>query len=230
MPKDQSPTIAALVPMRHTSERVPGKNYRDLAGVPLFHHILSTLQACPEIGDIVVDTDSSTLMDSLREHFHDVTILERPEHLRAVEVPMNDILLHDTQQVQADFYLQTHSTNPLMRPKTISTAIKTFFEKYPDNDSLFSVTPLQTRLYDQDGQAINHNPAELLRTQDLAPIYEENSCLYIFTRQTLETRGHRIGKTPLMFPIDPADAWDIDEEIDFHIADLLMHLRQNDSS
>lgn len=227
MTNNPSPTIAALVPMRHTSERVPGKNYRDLAGKPLFHHILKALQDCPAISEIVVDTDSPTLIDGLEEHFPDVTILERPEQLRASDIPVNDILLHDTQQVQADFYLQTHSTNPLLRSETISAAIKTFLENYPANDSLFSVTPLQTRLYDQHGQAINHNPTELLRTQDMPPIYEENSCLYIFSRQTLETHNHRIGETPRMFPIDPSEAWDIDEELDFQIADFLMHLRQN---
>ena len=227
MTNNPSPTIAALVPMRHISERVPGKNYRDMAGKPLFHHILTALQACPEIHEIVVDTDSPTVMDGLREHFPDVTLLDRPKNLRGSEIPMNDILLHDTAQVQADFYLQTHSTNPLLRPETISTTIQTFLDKYPDNDSLFSVTPLQTRLYDADGKAINHNPAELRRTQDLPPIYEENSCVYIFTRQTLETHGHRIGTSPIMFPIDPAEAWDIDEEIDFHIADFLMRLRQS---
>ena len=220
-----SPRIAALVPMRHTSERVPAKNYRELAGKPLFHHILTTLGGCPEIAEIVVDTDSPTLKDGLHEHFPAITLLERPEHLRAGEVPMNDILLHDTSQVQADVYLQTHSTNPLLRSETVSAAIKTFLENYPAHDSLFSVTPLQTRLYDQAGLPINHDPSELLRTQDLAPIYEENSCLYLFTRATLESRNHRIGASPLMFPIDPAEAWDIDEELDFQIVDFLMRLR-----
>ena len=224
---ESNPRIVALVPMRHTSERVPGKNYRDLAGKPLFHHILSTLQACPEISEVVVDTDSATVMAGLREHFPAVTILERPDHLRAGDIPMNDILLHDTSQVQADFYLQTHSTNPLLRAETISAAIKTFLKSYPANDSLFSVTSLHTRLYDSDGQPVNHNPAELLRTQDLPPIYEENSCLYIFTRDTLVSRNNRIGESPFMFSIDPVEAWDIDEELDFKIADFLMRLRHN---
>ena len=119
------------------------------------------------------------------------------------------------------------TTNSLLRSETISDAIKTFLEKYPANESLFSVTSLQTRLYDADGKTINHNPAELVRTQDLPPIYEENSCIYIFTQATLKTHNHRIGENPIMFPIDPAEAWDIDDELDFQIADFLMRLRQN---
>jgi len=64
-----NPRIVALVPMRDTSERVPGKNYRPLAGWPLFHHILLALHACPELADIVVDTDSLTIKQGLADHF-----------------------------------------------------------------------------------------------------------------------------------------------------------------
>jgi CMP-N-acetylneuraminic acid synthetase len=214
--------LVALVPMRHHSQRVPGKNYRMLAGKPLFHHIVETLLAVPQITQVLVDTDSDPVMNGLRQHFPQVQIINRPEHLRADDVPMNDILIYDTEQVSADFYLQTHSTNPLLKPETVSHAIQTLMTNYPDHDSLFSVTRLQTRLYDQEGRAINHDPTVLIQTQDLPPVYEENSCLYIFTHETLLKRHHRIGEKPLMFEIDAAEAWDIDEELDFSITDFLL--------
>lgn len=214
--------LTALVPMRHHSQRVPGKNYRPLAGKPLFHHIIETLLNVPEIDEIVVDTDSQAVMDGLQQHFPQVHIIDRPEHLRADDVPMNDILIHDTAQFPANFYLQTHSTNPLLKPETVSRAIKSFLADYPKWDSLFSVTRLQTRLYDQHGRAINHDPTVLIQTQDLPPVYEENSCLYIFTRENLLQRHHRIGVTPIMFEIASDEAWDIDEELDFSICDFLL--------
>jgi len=214
--------LAALVPMRHHSQRVPGKNYRLLAGKPLFHHIIETLLAVPEIETVMVDTDSEPVMDGVRRLFPTVKLIQRPEHLRADDVPMNEILLHDTAQVDADFYLQTHSTNPLLKAETISRGVKTFFDEYPKYDSLFSVTRWQTRLYFQDGRAINHNPLELIQTQDLPPVYEENSCLYLFTRENLARKKHRIGDKPFMFEIDKSEAWDIDEELDFEITDFLM--------
>ncbi|KAA3642752.1 MAG: acylneuraminate cytidylyltransferase family protein [Chloroflexi bacterium] len=220
-------TIAALVPMRHSSERVPGKNYRPMAGKPLFHHIIATLQKVPEIGQIVVDTDSSTIMDGLQEHFPEVVRLERPAHLRDGEIPMNEVLLHDTAQVEADFYLQTHSTNPLLRAETISKAIQAFLKNQPEADSLFAVTPMQTRLYWEGGKAINHNPTELLRTQDLPPVFEENSCIYIFSRAILVEHNHRIGPKAMMFPIDPDEAWDIDEELDFEVVEFLLEKRRS---
>ena len=217
----QDPTIVALVPMRHVSERVPGKNYRSFAEKPLYRHIVSQLLQCDPISGVVIDTDSPVIRDDARKHFPEVILIDRPEHLRDGKVPMNAVLLHDVQAVQADFYLQTHSTNPLLQAATITRAIRFFFDRYPEYDSLFSVSRLQVRLWDHDTRAINHDPSVLLRTQDLAPVYEENSCLYIFTRQSLESRNNRIGKRPLMFEIDRHEAWDIDEEIDFIISEFL---------
>jgi CMP-N-acetylneuraminic acid synthetase len=218
------PEIAALVPMRHHSQRVTGKNYRPLAGQPLYYYILKSLLACPEISLVVVDTDSPPIMDGLRKHFPTVQLLERPIHLRADTVSMNEILEYDTSQVQADYYLQTHSTNPLLRPATISRAIQSLLSHLPDYDSLFSVTKLQVRLWDQSGHAINHDPAILLQTQDLPPVYEENSCIYIFSRNSLLRHHNRLGEHPLMFEIAAAEAWDIDDELDFSIAEFLMQL------
>ncbi len=218
--------LVALVPMRHHSQRVPEKNYRPLAGKPLFHHIIETLQSVPEIEQILVDTDSDPVMNGLRQHFPKVKVVNRPENLRADTVSMNEILMYDTAQVEADFYLQTHSTNPLLKPETVSRAIQTFLANYPEYDSLFSVTRLQTRLYDQLGRALNHNPAVLIQTQDLPPVFEENSCLYIFTRQNLASKRHRLGDRPFMFEMDADEAWDIDEELDFEICNFLLSKRK----
>jgi CMP-N-acetylneuraminic acid synthetase len=214
--------FVALVPMRHHSQRVPGKNYRPLAGKPLFHYIVTSLLACPEIAQVVVDTDSQPVMEGLRQFFPSVRVIDRPAELRADTISMNEILLYDTRQVPADTYLQTHSTNPLLRAETISRAIRTFRENTPAYDSLFSVTRLQSRLWGKDGRPLNHDPAVLLQTQDLPPVYEENSCLYIFTPENLAKRRNRLGERPLMFPIEAAEAWDIDEELDFVIADFLL--------
>jgi CMP-N-acetylneuraminic acid synthetase len=227
--QDNMPQLAALVPMRHHSQRVPGKNYRPLAGRPLFHYIIETLLNVPQIGQVVVDTDSEPVMEGLRQNFPQVKIINRPEHLRADDIAMNEILKHDTAQVEAGFYLQTHSTNPLLRPETVSRAIQAFLTNSPTCDSLFSVSRLQTRLYDQFGHALNHDPAVLIQTQKLPPVYEENSCLYLFTRENLLKRNHRIGAHPFMFEMDARESWDIDEELDFAVCEFLINRKGSSS-
>jgi CMP-N-acetylneuraminic acid synthetase len=214
--------LVALMPMRHNSERIPGKNYRPFGdGRPLFHHMVDVMRQCPQIEKIVIDTDSPDIAEQCADKYPEVLVLERPAHLRAGTTPMNDVLLRDIAEVESEFYLQTHSTNPLLRPETLSKAIDTFFANYPVYDSMFSVTRMQTRYWDSLARAVNHNPNILLRTQDLPPIYEENSCLYIFERDTLMSRHNRIGSRPYMFEIERVEAADLDEEIDFLVADLI---------
>ncbi len=220
--------FVALVPMRHESERVPGKNFRTFAGHPLFHHIVRSLQDCTLIDEIVIDTDSRTITEDAKTSFPKIRIIDRPEHLKSGMLPMNDVLLHDVSQVGADFYLQTHSTNPLLTSSTISRAIEMFLDNFPERDSLFSVNRIQARLWNEDGEAINHDVEILKRTQDLEPVFEENSCIYIFTRDSLEKHGNRIGSNPVMFEVDPIEAWDIDVESDFAIAEFIYRKRESD--
>jgi CMP-N-acetylneuraminic acid synthetase len=211
--------------MRHHSERVPGKNFRLLGGRPLYEHILAALEGCPEIGRIVVDTDSPVIMEGVAREFPRVTLVERPEHLRGGEVPTNEVLLHDVEVVPGRFYLQTHCTNPFLTPSTVSRAVRAFWESYPQFDSLFSVTRLQKRLWDEHVRPLNHDPAVLLRTQDLPPLFEENSCIYLFERSTLLSRRSRLGARPQFFAMDALEAWDIDEEADFAFAEVLIRMR-----
>ena len=144
----------AIVPMRHNSERVPGKNYRPLAGIPLYHHVIRTLSAVPEIDLIVIDTDSEFIIADCAEHFPEVQVLLRPEHLRDGAIAMNDVLLNTLDQVDADIALQTHSTNPFLKTETVSAALKLFTEPGHDFDSVFSVTRLQARLWDGQTRAV----------------------------------------------------------------------------
>lgn len=219
--------LTALMPMRHSSERVKGKNYRPFGdGRPLFQHMLDVLVACPGIDKIVIDTDSPTVKDICAAQYPQVQVLDRPEHLRDGAIPMNNILLHDINQVDSQFYLQTHSTNPLVTRDTVQRAIDTFMQVVPIYDSLFSVTKVQTRLWDPLARAVNHNPNILLRTQDLPPLFEENSCLYIFDKQTLVERRNRLGLRPYMFEMDPFEAVDIDNEINFQVAEAIFHAQR----
>ena len=217
--------VVALVPMRHRSERIPGKNYRPLLGRPLYAYILETLLQVPEIDLVVVDTDSPVIWEGVTRDFPQVHLLERPAHLRDGRVSMNEVIAYDVAQVEAEVYLQTHSTNPLLRAATVRQALQRFQEVYPTYDSLFSVTRMQTRLWDAEGRPINHDPARLLRTQDLPPVYEENSCLYVFRRDVFLRRKNRIGQRPYLFDIPPEEAVDIDEPLDWAIAECLLRRR-----
>jgi len=217
-------SVVALVPMRHCSERVPGKNYRPFNGRPLFHHIVSTLMAVERVVEIVIDTDSPTVKDQAAAAFPSVRVLDRPEHLRGGDVPMTEVLRHDATIVASDWYLQTHTTNPLLASATVERALDRMAAAGTGHDSLLSVTRRHTRLFDAAGVPLNHDPSVLLRTQDLPPVYEENSNLYLFTADQIAA-GRRTGDRPILFEIDPLEAVDIDDEHDFVLAETLARLR-----
>lgn len=217
--------VTALLPMRHDSKRVIGKNYRPIGGKLLYQHILDTLLRIPEITQVVVDTDSPILKESLREHYPQVAVIDRPSDLCADTIPMNTILLYDTAQCEADLFLQTHSTNPLLSADTISRALKAFKEAWPRYDSLMGVNRYQSRFWTADGKPINHDPAIMLRSQDLKPVYEDNSCIYLFTRENLVKYSSRVGQTPLLFEVPKLESQDIDEEDDFTLAEMLIAAR-----
>jgi CMP-N-acetylneuraminic acid synthetase len=214
-------SISAIVPMRNNSERILNKNIRSFNGKPLYHYIINNLIDCEIFDSVIIDTNIDAVKGEAPKNFPQVIIIDRPDHLKAGEIPMNLVLHHSLQQVDSEFILQTHSTNPLLGKQTIIKAVEAFQSNYPKNDSLFSVTPLQMRFWDCETKPINHNPGELLRTQDMEPMYFENSCIYIFNREKFLKIKNRIGTNPRMFEINKVESFDIDDMEDFKIAESL---------
>lgn len=213
--------VTALVPIKESSERVKGKNFRDFNGKPLYHHIVHTLDRTYAVDEILIDTDSSVVMAEAPRLSRKVRVIERPESIRGDLVSMNLVIAHDLENSDADIYLQTHATNPLLTHVTMAQALKAFVDQMDSYDSLFSVNRHQSRFYTIDGKPMNHDPRELLRTQDLEPIFEENSCIYIFTKDCFLKNNKRIGDHPMMFPTPPIESIDIDDEITFKLAEIL---------
>ncbi len=220
--------ITALIPMKEHSERVPNKNIRAFGDEPLFYAIMKKLLKNPRIDQIIINTDSAEISRLAQSLSNKIIIHERPEELRGDFVSMNKIIDYDLKNSKSTHYLQAHSTNPLVREATIKKAIDTYLEKIKAGyDSLFSVTKYQTRLYDAEGYPVNHNPKELIRTQDLPALFEENSCFYIFSKDSFKAAGNkRIGLRPFMYEISKLEAVDIDTEDDFIIAETIFKIME----
>ena len=214
----------ALLPMKANSERVKGKNFRPLAGKPLFKWILDALLECSEIDLVVINTDAREILaeNGLSESER-VVIRDRKPELVGDFTSMNLILEDDINAVKADRYIMTHTTNPLLQSNTISAALSEYTDAVDRGvgDSLFGVTKFQTRFYRADGSAINHDPDNLIRTQDLEPWYEENSCVYVFNAASFAATNARIGKKPILFEIPKLQAIDIDEREDWFLANAV---------
>ena len=223
----RSNRIVALLPMKANSERVKGKNFREFCGKPLFRWILDTLLSVEAIDEIVINTDArKALAHHGLEEDGRIRIRDRKPEICGDHVSMNLVLNDDVQNVDADIFLMTHVTNPLLRATTIRMALDKF--KRARNagtaDSLMTVNKIQARFYRADGRPVNHDPDNLIPTQELEPWYEENSNLYIFDRQSFAATSARIGKKPMMLETGKLESVDIDTPEDWDFAVAAAHM------
>jgi len=222
--------VVALLPMKANSTRVKGKNFRDFCGKPLFRWILDSLLAVKEIDLIVINTDArevlaeNGLVDTDR-----ILIRDRKHEICGDDVSMNIVLADDVANIEADMYLMTHTTNPLLSSKTVKQALDQYSEalKADTADSLFTVNKIQTRFYSSKCKAINHDPENLIPTQDLEPWYEENSNLYLFNRDSFKSTKARIGVRPTMMVSPALECSDIDTQDDWDRAVVMTHYMKN---
>jgi len=218
--------VAALLPMKANSERVKGKNFKDFCGKPLFRWVLDTLLSVPEISCVVINTDAREILkDHGLEDGDRVKIRDRRVEICGDLVSMNEVIKDDLANIDADIFLMTHTTNPLLNKKSIMSALDIFKESLNEkkHDSLFSVNQIQERFYTPDAKPINHDPNNLTRTQDLEPWYQENSNLYLFTKHSFAATGARIGRFPRMFVTEPFESTDIDTPEDWAFAESVVN-------
>ncbi|NKF50076.1 acylneuraminate cytidylyltransferase family protein [Shewanella sp. WXL01] len=218
--------VVALLPMKANSTRVKGKNFRDFCGKPLFRWILDSLLAVEAIDKVIINTDArdilaeNGLVDTDR-----IMIRDRKQEICGDEVSMNSVLADDIANIEADIYLMTHTTNPLLSASTIKQALEKYEEALLTGraDSLFTVNKIQTRFYTESCEAINHDPDNLIPTQDLEPWYEENSNLYLFNRDSFAKTNARIGSAPTMMVSPALECSDIDTPDDWDRAVVMTH-------
>ena len=222
-----SARCVALLPMKANSQRVKGKNFRPLHGKPLFAWILDALLAIDDIDKIVINTDARHILaeNGLTESDR-VLIRDRKPELCGDTVSMNLILEDDIAAIKAETYLMTHTTNPMLAPQTIQAALARYQAGVTAGtaDSLFTVNKFQTRFYRADASPVNHDPDNLIQTQDLEPWFEENSNLYIFSAASFATTHARIGRKPILQEMDKMEAIDIDTPEDWALAEAVARL------
>ena len=213
--------LIALLPMKAHSARVTNKNFREFAGKPLYRWILDTLLSSTIVSTVVMNTDAEEILgNAALQRDPRIVLRERAPELCGDFVSMNRIIENDIGAVPGDLYLMTHTTNPLLSRQTIESAVHELVSQR-EHDSLFTVNRTQTRFYRADGSPVNHDPENLIRTQDLEPWFEENSNLYLFTRESFQSTAARIGRAPILFETPRIESVDIDDAEDWAIAEAI---------
>ena len=206
----------AFVPIRLNSQRVEGKNLRELGGQPLMTYILQSLAAVENIDEVYVYCSNPTIKELLPEG---VKFLQRDKSLDSNTTLGAEIYDAFISEVDADIYILAHATSPFIRTSTIANAV----EKVESglHDSAFSAKCEQSFAW-YDGKPLNYSPTHVPRTQDLEAVYIETSAFFIFRREVWLNAKRRIGQTPYMAVTDRIESMDIDNPDDFTLAEAIV--------
>jgi CMP-N-acetylneuraminic acid synthetase len=214
--------VKGLVPIKAVSDRLRDKNFLAFCEQPLYQVILDKLQSIGLITEIIINTDSDIIEAACVARYSKVRIIRRPHHLKSKDTSVNELIKYDLTQVEGEHFLQTHCTNPLISEKTIIKAIHQYFKGLGEYDSLLSVERIQKRAYSKEGKPINHSNLVLDQTQNLPPVYIENSNIFLFSRTSFENaHSSRVGLKLQLYTMNFIEGVDIDYQEDFNLAELI---------
>lgn len=206
----------AFVPVRLNSQRVEGKNLRELGGRPLMTYLLETLARVENIDEVYVYCSNPAVKPYLPEG---VKFLQRDERLDQNTTLGAEIYDAFTREVEADIYILAHATSPFIRSATIANAVAQV--ESGEYDSAFSAERVQTFAWWQD-RPLNYSLERVPRTQDLEPVYVETSAFFVFREDVWREKHRRIGERAYMAVTDRIESMDIDNPDDFLLAEAIV--------
>ena len=211
----------AFVPIRLNSQRVEGKNLRELGGRPLMTYLLKTLTQVENIDEVYLYCSNPDVQQYLPEG---VKFLQRDERLDSNTTLGEEIYDAFTSEVDADIYILAHATSPFIRTATIADAVARV--ESGEYDSAFSAERVQTFAW-WDGKPLNYSLDRIPRTQDLEPVYVETSAFFVFEREVWRSKRRRIGERPYVAVTDRIESMDIDNPDDFLLAEAIVAANLN---
>lgn len=208
--------IVAITPIKMNNVRTPGKNTKAFSdGTPLIHFIQKTVQSIDEIDDYYVYCSNSDIKKFL---LPGTKFIERDKKFDTPEADVLDMMYQFSLLVDADIYIQVHATAPFLSSDSIKKGIEQI--KSGSFDSAFSVRNFQEFLW-SDNKPINYSLESIPRTQDMKPMYVETTGMYMYTKDVIQKLRRRIGDTPYLLQVSEIEALDINNPIDFEIANAV---------
>ncbi len=208
--------VKALIPARSGSQRVKNKNIRPFANSTLLEVKIKQLMRIPKLDGVVVNSDCDEILDMARSCGAEV--VKRAEYFASSTVSINEVYENMAQNFDADIVVYSNCTNPLIEDSSIIGAIDMFLEG--GGDSCNTGHYIKEFLW-LDGKAMNYNPLQMPRSQDLPDIIALNFAVNVISRETMVHLKSIVGRHPLFYLISQEEATDIDNEIDFRFAEFV---------
>lgn len=220
--------ILYLIPARGGSKGLPKKNIKVLAGKPLIYYSINAALSLTTIENICVSTDSPEIKKVAEEFNIDVPFL-RPDMLASDSATTEDVILHaldfyKRKGVSYDFVVLLQPTSPLRKSTHIKEALSLIKSGV---ELIVSVKETDSNpyyvLFEENNKGVLEKSKKgvFTRRQDCPVVYELNGAVYVISVKQLKEKGYQNLKM-LKFVMSKESSVDIDDEIDFKLAELLM--------
>ncbi len=224
----------ALICARGGSKGVPGKNIRELAGIPLIGHAILKALEVEKVSEVFVSTDSDEIAEIAKE-YGAIVPFRRPDHLAADDSPEWKVWQHAVRYLQ-DNYIEPVSglvVVPATAPLRIAEDIRRCVETYEksDCDCVISVTEAHRNPYfnmvftTEDGYSrlVIEQEKYVFRRQDVPVVYDMTTVAYV-VRPEFVLSAENLFSGKIKHVVIPMErALDIDTEFDFKIAEFLLN-------
>jgi CMP-N-acetylneuraminic acid synthetase len=210
--------FSALIAVRSGSVRVKNKNIRTFNESTLLELKIKQLQSVKEINDVVVNSNSDEML-SIAKNLGARTV-KRDDYYASNTISMSSVFEHMAKNMDCENILYANCTNPLVSTNSYSDAIRIFLNNTSAYDSLVSCHDIKEFLY-LDGKALNYDPMNQPRSQDLPDVVALNFAISIISKSDMIKNKNIIGINPYFYKLNEVESLDIDTPLDFFIAEKL---------
>jgi YrbI family 3-deoxy-D-manno-octulosonate 8-phosphate phosphatase len=216
--------IAALIPLRGGSKRIPRKNIKLIAGKPLAYWVCLAATRSRFISRTYVSTDSPEIADTVERFDLGIDVLHRAPELSGDQVSTEAVLLDATHRVEHfDILATLQATSPLTSEKHLDEAITMMLDQ--GLDSLVTGTSLKRFVWSLDGVPLNYDFRRRPFSQDFKGSMVENGAFYLTRREVLEKDRSRLGGRIGVYVMPEANYTELDHPEDWPVVEALLKRR-----
>jgi N-acylneuraminate cytidylyltransferase len=184
--------MKAITFIRTDSKRLPNKSVKLLGDTPLYNHTLRVMNGLDQLDDVIVYASDESIVSDVDKDI-DFTFLKRDTKFDKDSATFNTIMDTAINEIDSEYVLYFCVTSPFIKKETV-----------------------------YDNKPLNYNPHKVPLTQNLQPVLQETSGLYIFKKNLYKKYKRRIGYKPYLKVVSEIEGHDIDYPIDFTLAEYYL--------
>ncbi|MEJ2304917.1 MAG: acylneuraminate cytidylyltransferase family protein [Anaerolineales bacterium] len=225
--------ILGVIPARGGSKSVPRKNIALVHGKPLLAYTIQAAQGSQRITHFVVSSEDPEIVAVAKRYGAPVPF-ERPAELAADESPTLPVVQHALREMEMlegiafDYIVLLQPTTPLRLPEDIDAAVDKLIAT--GADSVISVCdvgayhPARMRQIVDDRlvELPIREPKEMLRRQDLPPVYIRNGAVYAVKREVVIEHNSMVGQVSRPYIMPDERSINVDSKLDLLLAEILL--------